>query len=71
MLVTTARHDSQVGFHEPARWVARLRARKTDGNEILLLSNMAAGHSGTPGRFGAVAENAQIMAWLLARAARE
>ena len=47
---------------------ARLRARKTDGNEILLLSNMAAGHSGTPGRFGAIAENAQIMAWLLARA---
>lgn len=71
LLVTTARYDSQVGFHEPAKWVARLRARKTDGNELLLLTNMIAGHSGIAGRFGSIEENAQIMAWLIAHAARE
>jgi oligopeptidase B len=71
LLVTTARYDSQVGFHEPAKWVARLRAKKTDSNELLLLTNMIAGHSGVAGRFGTVQEDAQIMAWLIAQATRD
>jgi oligopeptidase B len=71
LLVTTARYDSQVGFHEPAKWVARLRAKKTDGNELLLLTNMIAGHTGVAGRFGSVQEDAQIMAWLIAQATRD
>lgn len=71
LLVNTARDDSEVSFHEPAKWVARLRAKKTDGNELLLLTDMIAGHSGIAGRFGSIEENAQIMAWLIAHAARE
>ena len=70
MLVTAALNDSQVGYHEPAKWVARLRAAKTDSNELLFMTNMDAGHTGGSGRFGSSDENAQIMAWLLAQASR-
>ena len=70
MLVTAALHDSQVGFHEPAKWVARLRATKTDSNELLFVTAMNAGHKGAPGRFGSSAENATVMAWLIAQAAK-
>jgi oligopeptidase B len=70
MFVTAGLHDTQVGVQEPAKWVARLRARKTDRNEILFLTNMEAGHTGVSGRFGAVAERARIFAWLIDRAAK-
>jgi len=67
MFVTAALHDSQVGYHEPAKWVARLRAMKTDGNELLFLTDMSAGHTGTAGRFGSTEERARIIAWLIAQ----
>ena len=68
MFVISGLHDTQVGVHEPAKWVARLRATKTDRNEILFMTNMTAGHGGTSGRFGAVEVSARVMAWLLALA---
>ena len=49
LLVTTGLHDSQVQYFEPAKWVARLRALKTDGNVLLLRTNMEAGHGGASG----------------------
>jgi oligopeptidase B len=70
MFVTAGLYDSQVRFHEPAKWVARLRATKTDANPILFLTNMATGHSGFSGRFGFVHEQAQITAWLLSMAGK-
>lgn len=51
LLVTTGLWDSQVQYFEPAKWVARLRARKTDANWLLLKTNMDAGHGGKSGRF--------------------
>jgi oligopeptidase B len=51
MLVTTALWDSKVQFHEPAKYVARLRERKTDRNPLLLHVEMNAGHGGAAGRF--------------------
>jgi oligopeptidase B len=51
MLVTTGLHDSQVQYFEPAKWVARLRAMKTDNNILLLHTNMDFGHGGASGRF--------------------
>ncbi|MBE7169619.1 MAG: S9 family peptidase [Williamsia sp.] len=51
MLVTTGLHDSQVQYFEPAKWVAKLRATKTDHNVLLLHTNMEFGHGGASGRF--------------------
>lgn len=65
MLVTTGLHDSQVQYWEPAKWVARLRDRKTDKNMLLLHTNMEAGHGGASGRFEALKETALEFAFLL------
>jgi oligopeptidase B len=70
MFVTAGLNDSQVGVHEPAKWVARLRRIKADSNELLFVTNMEAGHSGSAGRFASTSETAQVMAWLLALASR-
>jgi oligopeptidase B len=51
LLVTTGLHDSQVQYFEPAKWVAKLRAHKTDNNVLLLHTNMEFGHGGASGRF--------------------
>ncbi len=65
MLVTTGLHDSQVQYFEPAKWVARLRALKTDDNVLLLRINMEAGHGGASGRFRRLEEVAFEYAFLL------
>jgi oligopeptidase B len=64
MLVTTGLHDSQVQYWEPAKWVARLRDRKTDKNMLLLHTNMEAGHGGASGRFEALKETALEFAFI-------
>jgi oligopeptidase B len=65
MLVTTGLHDSQVQYWEPAKWVAKLRALKTDDNKLLLRTNMETGHGGTTGRFKAQRETAQEFAFMI------
>ena len=51
MLVTTGYFDSQVQYWEPAKWVAKLRDKKTDDNILMMKTNMEAGHGGASGRF--------------------
>jgi oligopeptidase B len=58
MLVTTGLHDSQVQYFEPAKWVAKLRAMKTDQNVLFLKTNMEFGHGGASGRFDYLKEEA-------------
>jgi oligopeptidase B len=65
LLVTTGYHDSQVQYWEPAKWVAKLREMKPDGNILLFHTNMDAGHSGASGRFDALKEVAEEYAFLL------
>ena len=65
MLVKTSLNDSQVLFHEPAKWVAKLRTMKTDKNPLLLKVNMGAGHGGASGRYDALREAAFDYAFIL------
>ncbi len=67
MLVTTGLNDSQVMYWEPAKYVAKLRAHKTDDNQLLLKTNMGAGHGGASGRYNAIKESAFNMAWMLSQ----
>ncbi|MGD1894736.1 MAG: S9 family peptidase [Cyclobacteriaceae bacterium] len=65
MLVTTGLFDSQVQYWEPAKWVAKLRDKKTDNNLLLMDTNMDAGHGGASGRFRRFKETALRYAFLL------
>ena len=68
MFVTAGFYDSQVSYVEPAKWVARLRVNKADMNELLLRTDMVAGHEGRSGRGGSNRQDAEIMGWLIAHA---
>ena len=65
MYVTTGLWDSQVQYWEPAKWVARLRDRKTDKRRLVLRTNMAAGHGGASGRLARYGERAEEYAFVL------
>jgi oligopeptidase B len=66
LYVRTGLWDSQVQYFEPAKWVAKLRATKTDDNWILLDTDMAAGHGGKSGRFDHLRDVARYTSFLLA-----
>ena len=65
LLVTSGLHDSQVQYFEPTKWVALLRAKKTDQNLLFLDTNMKAGHSGASGRFEILKELAKKYAFII------
>src|SRR3989454_964006 len=65
MLVTAGLNDPRVGYWEPAKWVAKLRATKTDDHVLLLRTNMGAGHGGASGRYDALHEWAIRYAFIL------
>jgi oligopeptidase B len=68
MLVTGSLNDSQVMYWEPAKYVARLRAVKTDGAPLLLKMKLEpAGHGGHSGRYDALKDRAFELAWILAQ----
>jgi oligopeptidase B len=70
MFITTGLWDSQVQYYEPAKWIAKLRALKTDQNLVLLHADMDAGHGGKSGRFQRYREIAMEYAFLLAQAGK-
>ena len=65
LYVATGLHDSQVQYWEPAKWVARLRAMKTDARPLVLRTELDAGHGGKPGRFEQYREIAEEYAFVL------
>ena len=67
ILVMTSLNDSQVLYHEPTKYVAKLRTLKTDANPLLLKCNMDAGHGGASGRYDNLKEQAFVMAFVLDR----
>ena len=66
IFITAGYHDSQVQYFEPAKWIARLRDRRTNKEPLLMYCNMEAGHGGASGRFEAYKETAMEYAFLLA-----
>jgi len=58
--------DPRVTYWEPAKWVAKLRATKTDDRPLYLKTHMAAGHAGASGRFERIKETALGYAFALA-----
>ncbi len=64
MLITTGFNDSQVQYWEPAKWTAKLRELKTDGNILLFKTDMSSGHGGASGRFESLKEDALEYAFL-------
>jgi len=65
MLVTAGLNDPRVTYWEPAKWVAKLREVKTGDSELLLKTNMGAGHGGKSGRFQSIYETAEEVAFIL------
>jgi len=63
--VGTGLWDSQVQYYEPAKWVAKLRATKTDSNPLVFRINMEAGHGGKSGRLQSYHEAAEYYAFML------
>ena len=68
MLVTSSFNDSQVMYWEPTKYVARLRALKTDMNPLLLKMKIdPAGHGGASGRYDRLEDQAFEFAWILSQ----
>jgi oligopeptidase B len=69
MLITGGLTDPRVTYWEPAKWAARLRATKSDGNLLLLKINMGAGHGGKSGRWNSLHELAEAYAFVVTQIA--
>ena len=64
ILATAGLSDPRVGFWEPAKWVAKLRAANPE-NRVLLKTEMGAGHGGPSGRYDAWKDEAFVYAFIL------
>ena len=68
ILAETSLNDTRVLYVEPAKWVARLRASRPDRRpDVLLRTEMSAGHGGVSGRYKAWHDRAFTLAWILDR----
>lgn len=65
ILATAGLNDPRVGYHEPAKWIARLRASTTERRPILLKTEMGAGHGGPSGRYDAWRDEALVLAFII------
>lgn len=70
LLITAGLNDPRVAFWEPAKWTAKLRATKTDQHDLLLKTNMGAGHGGASGRYERYKEIALEYAFVLKHVGR-
>jgi oligopeptidase B len=65
VLATGGLTDPRVTYWEPAKWIAKLRATRTDDRLTLLHMEMGAGHGGSPGRFERLRETSLVYAFAL------
>ncbi|MEI8239163.1 MAG: prolyl oligopeptidase family serine peptidase, partial [Actinomycetota bacterium] len=66
MFVTAGLNDPRVSYHEPAKWVAKLRAVRTNDSTLLFRCEMGAGHGGPSGRYEIWRDEARVLTFLLA-----
>lgn len=71
MLVLAGWNDPRVAYWEPAKFVARIRERRTNDAPLLLLTNLEAGHGGPSGRYPAIREWAMVYAFFLQQLDRD
>jgi oligopeptidase B len=64
-LITAGLNDVRVSYHEPAKWIAKLRAVRTNDAPLLMKCEMGAGHSGPSGRYDAWREEARTLSFVL------
>ena len=62
-----ALNDPRVSYWEPAKWALRLRENSTSGKDILLKTEMGAGHMGPSGRYDAWRDEAFVQAFIITR----
>src|SRR5690349_1857400 len=65
ILATAGLNDPRVSYWEPAKWVAKLRAVRTDDHTLLLKTEMGAGHGGPSGRYDVWRDEAMTLAFLI------
>ena len=65
LYVTAGLNDPRVGYHEPAKWVAKLRATTTGDAPVLLRTELDAGHGGPSGRYDAWRDEAVVLSFVL------
>jgi oligopeptidase B len=65
IFATGGLNDPRVSYHEPAKWIARIRSLRTNVEPLLLRTEMGAGHGGPSGRYERWREEAQILSFLL------
>jgi oligopeptidase B len=65
LYVTAGLNDPRVAFHEPAKWVAKLRATATTRGPLLLRTEMGAGHGGPSGRYETWRNEARLLTFVL------
>ncbi len=70
ILAETSLNDTRVLYVEPAKWVARLRTTIANPEDVLLKTEMSAGHGGVSGRYNAWKDRAFTLAWMLDRVGR-
>ena len=66
MFITAGLNDPRVGFQEPAKWTARLRAVRTNDAPLLLRTEMGAGHFGASDRYDGWRDEARVLCFLIA-----
>jgi oligopeptidase B len=67
MYIGSGLWDSQVQYYEPTKWVAKLRAEKTDTHPLLLRMNMEAGHGGASGRFRQLDSQSEYLSFAISQ----
>ncbi|MBX0328528.1 S9 family peptidase [Oscillochloris sp. ZM17-4] len=65
IMATASLNDTAVPYWDPAKWVARLRARKQGDSALIMRTNMAAGHAGSSGRYSSLRDIAEEYAFLI------